>query len=87
MPTKHSRIGVVEDPELHEAIEKVAPYFTGAARATIVHDLAVKGAELLLEQRARDANAIEALVKASTTRDGSIEWSVLDDIDRRAWGE
>ena len=87
VPTKHPRIAVVNDEELQAALQRAAPHVPPGTRpATLVHDLAVKGAEALLaEQRAR-ADAIERLIARSTADDPGYDREVLADVDRLAWG-
>jgi hypothetical protein len=72
MPTKHPRINVTKDPELAEAIARSRPLLNGAAEATIVRDLAIRGAEALSEDEELRAKAIEEL----------IAWSLGENIDR-----
>jgi len=84
MPTNWKRINVTTDPELTDALKRVAPYFRGAPAARVVHDLAVKGAETVVrENEERDA-AIERLVAFSTERRDLIDWDVLERIDELA---
>jgi hypothetical protein len=87
MPTPHKRIPVIQDPELSEALHRVAPFYPGTAPARLVHDLAVKGAEAVVEERRGADDAIEQLIAFSTERTSLIDWNVLDQIDERAWGE
>lgn len=74
LPTKHKRIAVTKDGELAEAMAKVERLFPDTPASTLVHDLAVRGADALLADQERRARALEALV----------EWSTGDDIDREA---
>ena len=87
MPTPHKRIPVTQDPELSEALHRVAPFYPETAPARLVHDLAVKGAEAVVEERRVADDAIEQLIAFSTERTGLIDWDVLDRIDELAWGE
>jgi hypothetical protein len=87
MPTPHKRIPVTQDPELSEALHRVAPFYPETAPARLVHDLAVKGAEAVVEERRVADDAIEQLIAFSTARTGLIDWDVLDRIDELAWGE
>jgi len=83
MPTKHPRVNVTRDPELNAAISRARPLMNGAAEATIVHDLAIRGAAALVEDERVRSEALEDL----------IAWSLGDDMDRetlrtiddRAW--
>lgn len=72
MPTKHPRVNVTKDPELAAAIARARPLLNGAAEATIVHDLAIRGAEALAADEARRQAAMEDL----------IAWALGDEMDR-----
>jgi len=87
MPTAWKRIAVTQDPELSEALRRVAPYFPKTAPARVVHDLAVKGAEALVGEQKRRAEALEELVEISTRRRDLLDWDVLERIDELAWDE
>ncbi len=87
MPTPHKRIPVTQDHELTEALQRVAAYYPGAAQARLVHDLAVRGAEAVLEERRQAEDAIEQLVAFSTQRRDLIDWDVLERIDELARGQ
>lgn len=87
MPTPHKRIPVTRDQELTDALARVAPYYADTAQSRIVHDLAVKGAEAILEEKRADGDAIEQLVSVSTERADLIDWNALERIDEVAWGE
>lgn len=87
MPTPHKRIPVTQDPELSEALHRVAPYYPGTAPARLVHDLAVKGAETILEEQRLAEDAIARLVAFSTENRELIDWDVLGRVDELAWEE
>ncbi len=87
MPTSWKRIPVTQDPELRDALAEVAPYYPGLAPARLVHDLAVRGAQAVVQEQASAGRAIEALVAFSTERGDLIDWDVLERIDDLAWGE
>jgi hypothetical protein len=87
VPTHWKRIAVTQDPELTEALERVAPFYPDVPPARLVHDLAVKGAEAVEEERRRSAEAVERLIALSTDPNGPIDWEVLERIDELAWGE
>jgi hypothetical protein len=72
MPTKHPRINVTKDPDLARAIERSRPLLNGTGEATIVRDLAIRGAEALAADEELRAKAIEEL----------IAWSLGENIDR-----
>jgi predicted Zn-dependent protease len=86
MPTKHPRIPVTKDPALAEALARVERYFDGAPAARIVHDLAIKGAEALVEEQRRHDEAIERLIAWSTRRGpDALDWEVLARARDEAW--
>ncbi len=87
MPTQWRRIPVTSDPELTEALTRVAPYFAGAPTARVVHDLAVRGADALVQEQEQLDAGIERLVAFSTQRRDLIDWNVLDQIDELAWDD
>ena len=87
MPTRHRRIPVTSDPELTDALHRVAPHFAGAPAAKIVHDLALKGAEALEREQSQRREAIERLVDVASRRSDLIDWDVLERADETAWGE
>jgi hypothetical protein len=72
MPTKHPRINVTKDAELAAAIARARPLLNGAPEATIVHDLAIRGADALAEDERARLEAMEEL----------IAWSLGDEMDR-----
>ena len=72
MPTKHPRIAVTKDEELAEALARLESHFDGTPTATIVHDLAIRGADAFLADEERKREAIRRL----------IEWSTGPDMDR-----
>ena len=79
---------MTQDPELTEALERVAPFYRDVAPARLVHDLAIKGAEAVEEERRRSDEAVEAAISLSIGRDRDlIDWEVLERIDELAWGE
>jgi hypothetical protein len=87
VPTDRDRIAVTKDPELAAALERVAPLVpAGVKPATLVHDLAVRGANALLAERRDDDAALERLIERSTADDPGYDRDLLDDIDREAWG-
>lgn len=86
VPTRHSRIPVTKDPDLAAALDRVAALVPPGTRpATLVHDLAIRGAEAMLAEHRADAAAIERLIERSTADDPGFDRDVLADIDRLAW--
>jgi hypothetical protein len=80
MTTKHPRVQVTVDPELAEAMAAVEA--RPASRSRLLRDLALRGAEVTLEERRGREQAKETLLKIAS---GEI------DIDmtgaREAWEE
>jgi len=67
MPTKHERIGVVKDEALTEALESVASILAPTLpAATMVHDLAIRGAQALRDDAARRTRLLGELAAWST---------------------
>jgi hypothetical protein len=65
MPSKHPRIAVTADPELGEALARVrAATGTREADATLLHRLAVEGAEAELEAGRNRRVVADALFEA-----------------------
>ena len=86
MPTRHARIPVTKDPALTEAMDRVAPLIEPSQpAATLVHDLAIRGAEALLAEHGRQADAIERLIERSTSADPGFDVDVAERIDEYAW--
>jgi hypothetical protein len=85
MPTKHPRINVTKDPELARAIARSRPLLNGTGEATIVHDLAIRGAEALAADEELRAKAIKELVRLSTDPDSELDRDALLDVRQTAW--
>jgi hypothetical protein len=87
LPTRHDRIPVTKDPELAAALERVAPLVPpGVKPATLVRDLALRGADALIAEHQADAAAVERLIARSTAEDPGYDRELLGAIDREAWG-
>jgi hypothetical protein len=88
MPTRFTRIPVTKDPALAEALDRVAPLVEpDRPAATLVHDLAIRGAEAMLAERQHDTEGIERLIEHSTSTDPGFDVDVARRIDELAWGE
>ena len=86
MPTNRDRIAITKDPELAGALERVAPLVpAGVKPATLVRDLAVRGADALLAEAREDEAALEGLIARSTADDPGFDRALLGEIDREAW--
>ena len=86
MPTKFDRIAVTKDPELIAALERVAPLVPDAKTATLVRDLAIRGAQALLADQERKQAALERLIERSTSPEPGFDRAVLARVDEEAWG-
>lgn len=84
MPTSHKRIPVIQDAALTEALETAAPLFPGLRPARLLHDLAIRGAQIAVEEQRRIEAGINALVAFSTGREDLIDWDALAAVDE-AW--
>jgi hypothetical protein len=88
VPTAHDRIPVTKDPALAEALGRAGALSSpGTPAATLVHDLAIRGAQALLADRQDDNDAIERLIERTTAADPGFELDVLANIDRLGWGQ
>ncbi len=87
MPTRFARIPITKDPALAEALDRVAPIVEpDQPAATLVHDLAIRGAEALLAEHERDSEAVERMIARSTSTDPGFDIDVAQRIDELAWG-
>lgn len=86
MPTRFSRIPVTKDQALAEALDRVAPLLEpDRPAATLVHDLAIRGAEAVLAERQQASEDIERLIERSTSTDPGFDVDVARRIDELAW--
>jgi hypothetical protein len=87
MPTRFARIPITKDLALAEALDRVAPLVEpGQPAATLVHDLAIRGAEALLVEHGENVDAVERLIERSTSADPGFDIGVAQRIDELAWG-
>lgn len=87
MATRFARIAVTKDPALAEALERAAPLLEGPKPAArLVHDLAIRGAEALVEQRSDRAKELAWLARATSSPNPPWDREVLERIDELAWG-
>jgi hypothetical protein len=63
MATKHPRVQVTVDPELAEAMAAVEPH--PSSRSRLIRDLALRGAEVVAEDRQRRMEAKEFFRKVA----------------------
>jgi hypothetical protein len=86
MPTRFTRIPVTKDLALAEALDRVAPLVKpDEPAASLVHDLAIRGAEAMLAERQHDAEGIERLIERSTSADPGFDVNVARRIDELGW--
>lgn len=86
VPTRFVRIPVTKDLALADAMARVAPLLDAdQPAATLVHDLAIRGADALLDEHRRRADAIERLIERSTSPDPGFDVDVAKRIDELAW--
>jgi hypothetical protein len=80
VPTSHPRVQVTLDPELASAVDRAGAQLEGAyGRAGVIRALALRGAEEISRQAARDAQARAQAVEALLEYD----FSQLDDVVAR----
>ncbi len=86
MPTHFARIPITKDAALAEALDRVAPLVEPEKpAATLVHDLAIRGAEALIAEHGANAEAVERLIERSTSADPGFDVDVAQRIDEFAW--
>ena len=85
MPTKHPRISVTKDDELAAAIESVRSILNGAPEATIVRELALRGAEQMAADEERRRKRIEYLIWWTTSPDSDMDREALRSVRETAW--
>ncbi|CAN5603879.1 hypothetical protein BH20ACT18_BH20ACT18_03350 [soil metagenome] len=87
MPTKHERIGVVKDQALAEALESVASLIgPKAPTATVVHDLAIRGAQAMCDEETGRRELLRELAHWSTSDDPPWDPDVLSRVDELTAG-
>jgi hypothetical protein len=87
MPTKLTRIAVIKDRQLEEALDSVRELMpANASAAALVHDLAVRGAEGLRTDAERRRRLRLELADLAESDAPPWDPAVLADIDRLAWG-
>lgn len=87
MPTRYQRIPVTNDPELADALARVARFYVDAPAARVVRELAIKGADALEREESERQAAIESLIVFSTQRTELIDWEVLERGREAVWGQ
>lgn len=85
VPTRHPRISVTNDPSLDEAITRARIWMNGAPDATIVHDLAIRGADAMAQDEDLRREAFERLARLATDPDSGFDREALLNVRRTAW--
>lgn len=85
--TRFDRIAVTKDPALAAALDR-ATALVGAGKpaATLVHDLAIKGVDALVEEQHRRAEQLAWVAKVTTSPQTPWDPEVVERIDELAWG-
>jgi hypothetical protein len=87
MATRFDRIAVTKDPALAAALDR-ATALAGAGKpaATLVHDLAIRGADALVEEERRRTQQLAWAAKVTTSPQTPWDPEVVERIDELAWG-
>lgn len=87
MATRFDRIAVTKDPALAAALDR-AIALVGADKpaATLVHDLAIKGVDALVEEQQRRAEQLAWVAEVTTSQQTLWDPEVVERIDELAWG-
>jgi hypothetical protein len=85
--TRFDRIPVTKDPALAAALDRVTPLI-GADKptATLVHDLAIRGADALVEEKQDRARQLAWVAEVTTSPHVLWDPEVMERIDELAWG-
>lgn len=85
MPTRHPRIFVTNDPELAAAIASARAWLDGIPDATIVHDLAIRGAAAMAADENLREEALDRLVHLTTDPASGLDRDALLNVRETAW--
>ncbi len=87
MATRFVRIAVTKDPLLAEALDRVRTLIgAGKPTATLVHDLAIRGADALVQEQRRRAEQLAWVAEATSSPEVPWDPAVLERVDELAWG-
>ena len=87
MATRFDRIPVTKDLALAAALDRVTPLMgAGKPTATLVHDLAIRGAEAFVEEQDRRSEQLAWVAEVTTSPETPWDLEVLERIDELAWG-
>jgi hypothetical protein len=85
--TRFDRIPVTKDPALAAALDRVTTIVgAGKPMATLVHDLAIRGADALVEEQQDRARELAWVAEATTSGEPPWDPKILERIDELAWG-
>lgn len=80
MPTQHPRISVTKDPELTRALKRARDAIgEEVTEARLVHDLAVRGAQLVTGERTRRRAALERMADPDR---GGLDLELLGQVEQ-----
>jgi hypothetical protein len=85
MPTKNPRISVTKDAALEEALSRARPLMSGATDATIVHDLAIVGLRVLIDDERQGRGSTGRKLGATTHEDPEFDKETLPTVRQAAW--
>lgn len=87
MATRFDRIPVTKDLALAAALDRVTPLIgAGKPMATLVHDLAIRGADALIEEKRDRARQLAWVAEVTTSGEPPWDPEILKRIDELAWG-
>ena len=84
VPTRHPRIPVIEDPELAAALARAAPLVAARSKPALLRELALRGADQVVDEAARRNALLERLAEWSTDPDG-LDWEAVREAHDRGW--
>lgn len=86
MPTTHDRIPVTKDPELAAALDEVRALVGPSVKtATLVRDLAIRGAKALAADHDERRAALARVAERSIGPEPGFDRELLGRIDKEAW--
>lgn len=87
MATRFNRIAVTKDPALAAALDRATTLIgSGKPAATLVHDLAIRGADALVEEEHQRTRQLAWVAKVTTSPQIPWDPEVVERIDELAWG-
>lgn len=86
MATRFVRIPVTKDDALSEALDRAKALEEDKPMATLVHDLAIRGANALVEEKRDRAEQLAWVAEATSSPRALWDLDALERIDELAWG-